>query len=69
MSSSPTSQKPRDPKEDDDFESWKSGKLRALDYAETANQAKEYARQNTGQMILISAAAGFLLGLLIRGRR
>jgi ElaB/YqjD/DUF883 family membrane-anchored ribosome-binding protein len=31
-----------------------------------ANEAKEYARKNPGQAILISAAAGLILGLLIR---
>lgn len=40
--------------------------LRQKDYGEIANDAKEYARQNPGQAILISAAAGFLLGLLLR---
>jgi ElaB/YqjD/DUF883 family membrane-anchored ribosome-binding protein len=31
--------------------------------------ATEYARKNPGQTILISAAAGLLLGLILRGRR
>jgi ElaB/YqjD/DUF883 family membrane-anchored ribosome-binding protein len=43
--------------------------LQNTDYKEVANQAKDYARQNPGQAILISAAAGLLLGLLIRGSR
>jgi ElaB/YqjD/DUF883 family membrane-anchored ribosome-binding protein len=40
--------------------------LQQKDYGEIANDAKEYARQNPGQAILVSAAAGFLLGLLLR---
>jgi ElaB/YqjD/DUF883 family membrane-anchored ribosome-binding protein len=43
--------------------------LQNTDYKEVANQAKDYARQNPGQAILISAAAGLVLGLLIRGSR
>jgi ElaB/YqjD/DUF883 family membrane-anchored ribosome-binding protein len=44
--------------------------LREVDYAEYANQAKDYARQNPGQALLIAAAAGFVIGLLVRsGRR
>jgi len=43
--------------------------LQNRDINEVANQAKEYARQNPGQAILISAAAGLVLGLLIRGSR
>lgn len=39
------------------------------DFSEVANEAKEYARKNPGQAILISAAAGLVLGLLIRGSR
>jgi ElaB/YqjD/DUF883 family membrane-anchored ribosome-binding protein len=39
------------------------------DFGEVANEAKEYARKNPGQAILISAAAGLVLGLLIRGSR
>jgi ElaB/YqjD/DUF883 family membrane-anchored ribosome-binding protein len=34
-----------------------------------AEKAKDFARQNPGQAILVSAAAGVLLGLLVRGRR
>ena len=34
-----------------------------------ANKAKDFARQNPGQAILVSAAAGLLLGLIVRGRR
>jgi ElaB/YqjD/DUF883 family membrane-anchored ribosome-binding protein len=43
--------------------------LRNKDFSEVAGEAKEYARQNPGQALLISAAAGFVLGLLIRGSR
>jgi ElaB/YqjD/DUF883 family membrane-anchored ribosome-binding protein len=40
--------------------------IQNLDVNEVANQAKDYARQNPGQAMLISAAAGLLIGLLIR---
>lgn len=43
--------------------------LQNVDYREMAENAKDYARQNPGQALLISAAAGFLLGLIIRGSR
>ena len=43
--------------------------LQNVDYKQVAEDAKAYARQNPGQALLISAAAGFLLGLLIRGSR
>ncbi|HLO00276.1 MAG TPA: hypothetical protein VK208_17585 [Pyrinomonadaceae bacterium] len=43
--------------------------LQNADLGEIAENAKDYARQNPGQAILISAAAGLLLGLIIRGRR
>jgi ElaB/YqjD/DUF883 family membrane-anchored ribosome-binding protein len=43
--------------------------LQNTDVKEVANQAKDYARQNPGQAILISAAAGLVLGLLIRTSR
>jgi len=43
--------------------------LRNKDYAQIADEAKQYARQNPGQAILISAAAGFVIGLLLRGGR
>ena len=43
--------------------------LRDVDYAEYANQAKDYARQNPGQALLGAAAAGFVSGLLVRGGR
>ena len=43
--------------------------LKNTDIKEVATQAKDYARQTPGQAILISAAAGLVLGLLIRGTR
>jgi ElaB/YqjD/DUF883 family membrane-anchored ribosome-binding protein len=43
--------------------------LQNADLGELADNAKEYARKNPGQALLISAAAGLLLGLVIRGRR
>lgn len=43
--------------------------LQNADIGELTENAKEYARKNPGQAILISAAAGLLLGLVIRGRR
>ena len=43
--------------------------LQNADIGEVAENAKEYARKNPGQAILISAAAGMLLGLLLRGSR
>jgi ElaB/YqjD/DUF883 family membrane-anchored ribosome-binding protein len=43
--------------------------LQNADLGELADNAKDYARKNPGQAILISAAAGLLLGLIIRGRR
>jgi ElaB/YqjD/DUF883 family membrane-anchored ribosome-binding protein len=43
--------------------------LQNADIHQVAEDAKEYARKNPGQAILISAAAGLLLGLIIRGRR
>ena len=47
----------------------KLSELKNTDIKEVANQAKDYARENPGQAILISAAAGLVLGLLIRGSR
>lgn len=43
--------------------------LRNVDYAEYANQAKDYARQNPGQALLIAASVGFIIGFLLRGSR
>ena len=39
------------------------------DLSGLAEKAKDFARQNPGQAILVSAAAGVLLGLIVRGRR
>jgi ElaB/YqjD/DUF883 family membrane-anchored ribosome-binding protein len=43
--------------------------LQNADLSELTENAKDYARKNPGQAILISAAAGLLVGLIIRGRR
>jgi ElaB/YqjD/DUF883 family membrane-anchored ribosome-binding protein len=43
--------------------------LQNADLSEITENAKDYARKNPGQAILISAAAGLLIGLIIRGRR
>jgi ElaB/YqjD/DUF883 family membrane-anchored ribosome-binding protein len=43
--------------------------LQNADIGELAENAKDYARRKPGQALLISAAAGLILGLLIRGRR
>ena len=43
--------------------------LQNKDFSRVAEDAKAYARENPGQALLISAAAGFLLGLLLRGSR
>ena len=47
----------------------KFGDLQNVDYRQVADDAKEYARQKPGQALIISAAAGFLLGLLLRSTR
>ena len=39
------------------------------DLSGLAEKAKDFARQNPGQAILVSAAAGLLLGLIVRARR
>jgi ElaB/YqjD/DUF883 family membrane-anchored ribosome-binding protein len=41
----------------------------ANDLSALPEKAKDFARQNPGQAILVSAAAGVLLGLIVRGRR
>ena len=46
-----------------------SDKIKEIDIGELTENAKDYARQNPGQAILISAGVGLLLGLLVRGRR
>lgn len=43
--------------------------LQGADLGEITENAKDYARKNPGQAILISAAAGLLVGLILRGRR
>jgi len=43
--------------------------LQGKDFSEIADEAKDYARKNPGHAILISAAAGLVLGLLLRGGR
>src|SRR6266550_3635969 len=44
--------------------------LQNVDIKELAANATDYARKNPGQAILISAAAGLILGLVLRsGRR
>ena len=43
--------------------------LQDKDPQELVDNAKEYARQKPGQALLISAAAGLVLGLLLRGRK
>lgn len=43
--------------------------LQNKDPQELVNDAKEFARQKPGQTILISAAVGLVLGLILRGGR
>ena len=43
--------------------------LQNADIGDLTESAKQFARKNPGQAILISAAAGLLLGLLLRGGR
>ena len=43
--------------------------LQNVDVKELANNATDFARKNPGQAILISAAAGLVLGLILRGSR
>ena len=43
--------------------------LQAKDPKELVEDAKEFARQKPGQTILISAAVGVVLGLILRGGR
>jgi ElaB/YqjD/DUF883 family membrane-anchored ribosome-binding protein len=43
--------------------------LQGKDFNEIAGEAKDYARKNPGQAILISAVAGVFLGFLLRGTR
>lgn len=41
--------------------------LQGRDPQELVDNAKDYARQKPGQALLISAAAGLVIGLLLRG--
>jgi ElaB/YqjD/DUF883 family membrane-anchored ribosome-binding protein len=44
--------------------------LQGKDFSEIADEARDYARRKPGQAILISAAAGLVLGFMLRnGRR
>jgi len=43
--------------------------LQNKDPKEIVEEAKEYARQKPGQALLISAAVGLVLGVLLRGRK
>lgn len=44
--------------------------LQNRDFSEVAEQAKDYAKKNPAQVIAAAAAAGFLLGILVKiGRR
>lgn len=43
--------------------------LQGKDFSEIADEAKDYARRKPGHAILISAAAGLFLGLVLRGVR
>lgn len=43
--------------------------LQGKDPKELVEEAKEFARQKPGQALLISAAAGLVIGLLLKGRR
>ena len=43
--------------------------LHGKDFNQIADEAKDYARRKPGQAILISAAAGLFLGLVLRGVR
>jgi len=41
--------------------------LQNKDFSQVAEEAKNYAREKPGQALMISAAAGFLIGLLLKG--
>jgi ElaB/YqjD/DUF883 family membrane-anchored ribosome-binding protein len=51
-----------------DYAGEKFKELQAKDPKELVEDAKEYARQKPGQTILISAAVGLVLGLLLKRR-
>lgn len=52
-----------------EFAGEKFRELQDKDPKELIEDAKEYARKNPGQTILISAAVGLVIGWLIKGRR
>lgn len=52
-----------------DYASEKFKELQNKDPKEFIEDAKEFARQKPGQTILISAAVGLVLGLLLKGRK
>ncbi len=52
-----------------DYASDKFRELSNKDPKELVEDAKEFARQKPGQTILISAAVGLVLGLILRGGR
>jgi len=52
-----------------DYVTDKVGAIKDIDFAEMTENCKEYARNNPGQAMLISAGVGLLLGILVRGRR
>ena len=39
------------------------------DAAQLSTDVNDYVRENPGKSILIAAAVGFVVGLLVRGRR
>jgi len=43
--------------------------LQNKDFTKVTEDAKQYARERPGQALLVSAAAGFLIGLLLRNSR
>jgi ElaB/YqjD/DUF883 family membrane-anchored ribosome-binding protein len=43
--------------------------VRDMDWSHMSDNAMNYARQNPGQAILISAGVGFVLGLMLRPNR
>lgn len=51
------------------FATDKFKELQQKDPQQLVDDAKEYARQKPGQTILISAAVGLVLGLLLKNRR
>lgn len=47
----------------------KFNELKDKDPREIVENAKEYTRQNPGQALLITAAVGVVIGMILRGRR